>query len=121
MRNCEYIGKPAMFRSRVRGVGIDLSSQTQYTPAEIATQKAREKYAADMALWQQKYGLSYSKMLDKCPRCITAPCPCPTADNFLKRNPMPVMQEVSVAKSAASKPTTSALPLLLGAAYLILS
>lgn len=121
MRNCEYIGNPAMFRSRVRGVGIDLSSQNQYTPTEIAMQKARAKYAADMAMWEQKYGLSYSKMLEKCPRCITAPCPCPTLNNFLKRNPKPVIEEIAVAKSAASKPATSALPLLLGAAYLLLS
>lgn len=121
MRNCEYIGNPAMFRSRVMGVGVDLSSPTQYTPTEIAMQKARAKYAADMALWEQKYGLSYSKMLEKCPRCITAPCPCPTADNFLKRNPRPVMEEIAVAKSVAAKPTGSALPLVIGAALLLLS
>ena len=120
-RAVDTVGMHPMFYGRVRGVGIDLSSQTQYTPTEIATQKAREKYAADMAMWEQKYGLSYSKMLEKCPRCITAPCPCPTLNNFLKRNPKPVIEEIAVAKSAASKPATSALPLLLGAAYLLLS
>lgn len=108
-----------MFRSRVSGVGMDLSSQTQYTPAEIATQKARAKYAADMALWEQTHGEAYSKVIDGCPRCITFPCPCPAANEFLRLNPEPVMQEVSVAKTAAAKPATSALPLLLGAAYLL--
>lgn len=120
-RAVDTVGMHPMFYGRVRGVGIDLSSQTQYTPTEIATQKAREKYAADMAMWEQKYGLSYSKMLEKCPRCITAPCPCPTLNNFLKRNPKPVMEEIAVAKSVAAKPTGSALPLLLGAAFLLLS
>lgn len=119
MRNCECICTPPMFRSRVSGVGMDLSSQTQYTPAEIATQKARTKYAADMALWEQTHGEAYSKVIDGCPRCITFPCPCPAANEFLRLNPEPVMQEVSVAKTAAAKPATSALPLLLGAAYLL--
>jgi len=121
VRTYNYIGNPPMFHSRVSGVAIDLSSPTQYTPAEIATQRARAKYAADMALWEQKWGSSYSKMLDNCPRCITAPCPCPTADNFLKRNPMPVMEEIPVAKTTASKPTASGLPLVIGAALLLLS
>ena len=121
MRNCEYIGSPAMFRSRVRGVGIDLSSPTQYTPAEIATQKARAKYAADMALWEKTYGEAYSKVIDGCPRCITYPCPCPAANEFLRLNPEPVMEEIAVPKTVASKPTASTLPLLIGAAFLLLS
>ena len=118
MRNCEYIGNPAMFRSRVSGVGIDLSSPNQYTPAEIATQKARAKYASDMALWEKNYGASYSKMIDNCPRCITYPCPCPAANNFLKRNPEPVMQQIPVSTPVAAG---FSIPLLLGAAYLLLS
>ena len=119
-RAVDTVGMDPMFYGRMCGVGMDLTSKTQYTPAEIATQKARAKYDADMALWEQKYGLSYSKMLDKCPRCITAPCPCPTADNFLKRNPRPVMEEITVSKSATGS-TASAIPLLIGAAYLLLS
>ena len=121
MRNCNYIGNPPMFHSRVSGVGIDLSSPTQYTPAEIATQKARAKYAADMALWEKTHGEAYSKVIDGCPRCITFPCPCPAEDEFLRLNPEPVMQEIPVAKTAASKPTASALPFVIGAALLLLS
>jgi hypothetical protein len=122
MRNCEYIGNPAMFQSRVSGIGVDLNSPTQYTPAEIAMQNARAKYASDMALWEKTYGASYSKMIEKCPRCITTPCPCPTADNFLKRNPLPVMQQIPVSKQVSSaSPTAFSLPLLIGAAYLLLS
>ena len=111
-----------MFRSRVSGIGVDLSSPTQYTPAEIAMQNARAKYASDMALWEKTYGASYSKMIDNCPRCITYPCPCPAANEFLRLNPEPVMQQIPVsAPVAAAKPTGFSLPLLLGAAYLLLS
>ena len=111
-----------MFRSRVMGVGIDLSSPTQYTPTEIATQKARAKYASDMALWEKSYGEAYSKVIDGCPRCITSPCPCPAANEFLRLNPEPVMQQIPVSTPvAAAKPTAFSLPLLLGAAYLLLS
>jgi hypothetical protein len=122
MRNCEYIGSPAMFQSRVSGIGMDLSSPTQYTPAEITMQKARAKYASDMALWEKNNGEAYSKMTDGCPRCITYPCPCPAANEFLRLNPEPVMQQIPVSTPvAAAKPTAFSLPLLLGAAYLLLS
>ena len=120
-RAVDNVGMDPMFYGRVGGVGIDLSSPTQYTPAEIATQKARAKYAADMALWEKTHGEAYSKVIDGCPRCITFPCPCPAANEFLRLNPEPVMQEIPVAKTVAPKPTGSALPLLLGAAYLLLA
>ena len=118
MRHYEYIGNPAMFRSRVSGVGIDLSSPTQYTPTEIATQKARAKYVSDMALWEKNYGEAYSKVIDGCPRCITYPCPCPAANEFLRLNPEPVMQQIPVSTPVAAG---FSIPLLLGAAYLLLS
>jgi len=138
-----------MFQSRVSGIGMDLSSPTQYTPAEIAMQNARAKYASDMALWEKNNGESYSKVIDGCPRCITYPCPCPAANEFLRLNPEPVMQQIPggakdlyptrpgwdslqlIEKSApapapvpvlaVAKPTALSLPLLLGAAYLLLS
>ena len=122
MRNCEYIGNPAMFRSRVSGIGMDLSSPTQYTPAEIAMQNARAKYASDMALWEKNNGEAYSKVIDGCPRCITYPCPCPAANEFLRLNPEPVMQQIPASRQVSSAaPTAFSLPLLLGAAYLLLS
>jgi hypothetical protein len=120
-RAVDTVGMDPMFYGRVSGIGMDLTSKTQYTPAEIATQKARAKYAADMALWEKTYGEAYSKVIDGCPRCITYPCPCPAANEFLRLNPEPVMEEIAVPKTVASKPTASTLPLLIGAAFLLLS
>ena len=128
MRNCECICTPPMFRSRVSGVGIDISRYTntdiQLSPFEMDQIRAQKKYDADMALWNQTYGDAYSKVIDTCPRCITAPCPCTAADEFLRLHPRPVLEKVNApapSPTPSTKPTGSALPLLLGAAYLLFS
>jgi hypothetical protein len=71
-----------------------------------------------MALWEKNYGEAYSKVIDGCPRCITFPCPCPAANEFLRLNPEPVMQQIPVSTPVAAG---FSIPLLLGAAYLLLS
>lgn len=125
-RAVESVGIPPMFRSRVRGMGIDLSAPaTGYSPEEIARIKAQAKYSADMDLWEKTYGAAYGEATRDCPRCITAPCPCASADEFLKLHPYPVMEQVPVSTPAPTVPKPSAglmgLPLILGAAYLLLS
>ena len=114
-----------MFQGRVMGVGMDLSQNSiGIGKFEMDQANAQKKYSADIKNWDESYGKAYTNAIQDCPRCITAPCPCAAQDEFLKLHPLPVFQTVAntpPAAPAAGKSTGSALPLLLGAAYLLLA
>jgi hypothetical protein len=130
MRNCECIGIPSMFQGRLMGVGVVLPKElgfddtTSIGKFEMDQFNAQKKYSADIKNWDEAYGKAYTNAIQDCPRCITAPCPCAAQDEFLKLHPLPVFQTVANTPPAAlagGKSTGSVLPLLLGAAYLLLS
>ena len=114
-----------MFRSRVSGIGMDLSQDSiGIGKFEMDQFNAQKKYSADIKNWDESYGKAYTDAIQDCPQCITAPCPCAAQDEFLKLHPLPVFQTVAKTPPAApapTKPSGFSLPLLLGAAYLLLS
>ncbi len=101
MRNCECIGIPSMFQSRVSGVG----SQRPFTRDElvgICERFPESMYCSDtvrVAVCHPDSPAGTCKPVDWKPDAVSTPAPAP----------------------APAKPTGSALPLLLGAAYLLLS
>ncbi len=165
MRNCEYIGNPAMFRSRVSGVGIttqtaeDIQKESE---RRVRITPALQEYQRKMSVWNAGIAAARSKCppIDPNLRFIQAPICQPIVD-YRKANPEPTPPEgatkwdlvwaqtlppvdervrlqvcppvcpegyVPPGQSPPTfpieKPTTggaSTLPLLLGAAFLLLS
>ena len=125
MRNCECICTPPMFQSRVSGVGIIVP-----TAEEIRKESERmARIGPAMQEYQRKaeaWGMGLAEARRKCPpidpniRYIQAPI-CQPAVDYIRDNPRPVMPEDTSPAPAPTKPTGSALPLLLGAAYLLLA
>ncbi len=104
MRNCETIGIPSMFRSRVQGVGTVLfvfdpgkTDWTKVIPQDPMTggNTGIGGYRAQVCHPDSPAGTC--KPVDWKPDAVSTPAPAP------------------------AKPTGSALPLLLGAAFLLLS
>jgi hypothetical protein len=145
MRNCECIGNPAMFQSRVMGVGVVFPiSEPRENWGKLAQEAARREsiiadYQQKLGIW--KTGLAAAQA--KCPPIdpdirYTNPIICTPAAEYIDKNPMPVepprigpipldytpfptkgTSPTPTPGSAA--PTAFSLPLLLGAAYLLLS
>ena len=147
MRNCETIGIPSMFRSRVSGVGISVpTAEETRKETERAAKMTPALQEYQRKVWSWRLGLAAAR--SKCPpldpniRYIQAPV-CQPAVDYLKSNPKPTPPEgatkweIGLAETTppvdrlapdttpspapTAKPTGSALPLLLGAAFLLLS
>ena len=97
MRNCEYIGNPAMFRSRVSGVGGSLGN--------LSLPKEFGNIACIGPNCQMDGGYRLQVCPPVCPEGYVPPS---------QRLPTIPMVE-------PGKPTASALPLLIGAAFLLLA
>jgi hypothetical protein len=128
MRNCETVGIPSMFRSRVEGVGITVPTaqeQREQSEQRDRNRPALDEYKRKLAAWT--VGLNAAR--SQCPpidpniRFIQAPT-CQFIEDYFKSNPMPVqpgdVPDPMMSRTSAA-PTGSALPLLLGAAYLLLA
>ena len=147
MRNCETIGIPSMFRSRVSGVGISVpTAEETRKETERAAKMTPALQEYQRKVWNWRLGLAAAQ--SKCPpldpniRYIQAPV-CQPAVDYLKSNPKPTPPEgatkweiglaemtppvdrlapdTTPSPAPTAKPTGSALPLLLGAAFLLLS
>ncbi len=102
MRNCEYIGNPAMFRSRVSGLGsIQPGGHNPYDP--LAWRGVIDQEMLDRGIGGPKAAVCHKQSpAGTCkPVDWTPPAPAPAPD--------------------PAKPTASALPLLIGAAFLLLA
>lgn len=145
MRRCECIGSPAMFQSRVMGVGVDFPiSEPRENWGKLAQEAARREsiiadYEQKLAVW--KSGVAAAQA--KCPAIdpdirFSNPVVCTPAAEYMDRNPMPVepprigpipldytpfptKRTVPNPAPGPAAPTGFSLPLLLGAAYLLLS
>ena len=125
MRNCEYVGIPTLFQSRVSGVGITIP-----TAEEIRKESERmARIGPAMQEYQRKaeaWGMGLAEARRKCPpidpniRYIQAPI-CQPAVDYIRDNPRPVMPEDTSPAPAPAKPAGSGFPLLLGAARVLLS
>jgi hypothetical protein len=114
-----------MFRSRVQGVGITVKTTEQLRLESEQAERNRpalEEYQRKLAAWNEGLQMAHSKCPPPDPniRFIQAPV-CQPAVDYMNSNPMPVAPGNVTAPTPTSKPTGSALPLLLGAAYLLLS
>ena len=128
MRNCEYIGNPAMFQSRVMGVGISYPTAEERRNELEQIERNRPavaEYQRKLAAWT--VGLNAAR--SQCPpidpniRFIQAPT-CQFIEDYFKSNPRPVqpgdVPDPMMSRTPAA-PTAFSLPLLLGVAYLRLS
>ena len=125
MRNCETIGIPSMFRSRIQGVGISFPTDEELRLQSEQRERDRpalEEYQRKLAAWNAGLQAAHAKCPPPDPniRYIQAPI-CQPAVDYMNSNPMPVKPSSTYSPAPAAKPTGSALPLLLGAAYLLLS
>lgn len=98
MRNCEYIGNPAMFHSRVSGVGSQGPRLTDAALVEICNKYAGSHYCDQSiraAVCHPQSPAGTCKPVDWSPPAAVPDAP--------------------------AKPSDSALPLLIGAAFLLLA
>lgn len=147
-RAVDTVGMHPMFYGRVSGVGAELPiSQPRENWGELAKEAARREaiiadYEQKLAVWKAGLAAAQAKCPPTDPNIKTvAPIVCTPALEYMRSNPMPVEPprigpipsdytpfptKVSAptpapTPSAGAKPTGSALPLLLGAAFLLLS
>jgi hypothetical protein len=114
-----------MFQSRVMGVGIQTTTQSNQSIYGASFDAAYKDWEKKVGIWNA--GLEEARK--KCPpidpsiRFIQAPV-CQPAKDYVKIHPSPnrpVPQDYVDSSPTPAAPTGSALPLLLGAAYLLLS
>ena len=114
-----------MFKSRVMGVGIQTTSQSNQSIYGASFDAAYKEWEKKAGIWAA--GLQEARK--KCPpidssiRFIQAPV-CQPAKDYVKIHPSPnrpVPQDYVDSSTTPAAPTGFSLPLLLGAAYLLLS
>jgi len=125
MRNCEYIGNPAMFRSRVSGLGsIEPGGRSPYAPVPGAPTR-EDGWAALRRVIEPVYCIGPNCQMDgglsKLQVCHPQ-SPAGTCKPVDWTPPAVVPDAPAKPASAGSaKPTGSVLPLVIGAALLLLS
>lgn len=114
-----------MFQSRVSGVGIQTTSQSNQSIYGASFDAAYKDWEKNVGIWNA--GLAEARK--KCPpgdpniRYIQAPV-CQPAIDYVNSNPSPkrpVPQDYVDSAPTPAAPTGFSLPLLIGAAYLLLS
>lgn len=125
MRHYETIGIPSMFRSRVSGVGISYptAEEQQRNLEQIERNRpALAEYQRKLAAW----GVGLKAAQEQCPpgdpniQYIQARV-CQPAVDYMNNNPRPVEPGDVPDSMMSPAPTAFSLPLIIGAAYLLLS